>query len=93
MRSSTCGSSQPRRRGGGGLHCRVLLGYKQEEEDGTDKRAPDMSQRGERTRLWAASADWAGPIHDTRIREAGLPVDEAEWASKGGAAAGLRAKS
>jgi hypothetical protein len=88
-----CGSSQPRRRGGGGLHRRVLLGYEQEEEDGTDKQAPDVSQRGERARLRVASADWAGPIRDARTREAGLPVDEAEWASKGGAAAGLRAKS
>jgi hypothetical protein len=93
MRSSTCGSSQPRRRGRGGLHRRVLLGYEQEEEDGTDKRALDVSQRGERTRLRAASADWAGPIRDARIREARLPFDEAKWASKGGATAAFGPKA
>jgi hypothetical protein len=71
MRSSTCGTSQPRRRGGGGFHHRVLLGYEQEEEDDddADKRArggSDTERReGQGSRGEAVCGfGWAGPIHD-----------------------------
>jgi hypothetical protein len=52
--------SKPKRsRDRDGLHHRVLLGYEQEEGDGTDKQAPDVSQRGESSRRPVASADWS----------------------------------
>jgi hypothetical protein len=96
MRSSTCGSSQTRRRGGGGLHRGVWLGHEQEEDDDADKRAQGGSETKGRKRARRLASS-AGPARYTARSERGAaglvrrPVEEAEWASKGGATAGLRA--
>jgi hypothetical protein len=96
MRSSTCGSSQTRRRGGGGLHRGVRLGHEQEEDDNVDKRAWSGSETKGRKGARRLAA-LAGPARYAAHGERGAtglvrrPVEEAEWASKGGAIAGLRA--